>query len=72
MTEYEVIQAERTKALEVEVASLKAGMTSMESKLDELLDLKSKGMGAFWLASLVVGTIISLAGSSLIDWVRGF
>jgi len=72
MTEYEVIQAERTKALEVKVQSLESTLSSVEGKLDELLELKSKGMGAFWLASLVVGTIISLAGSSIIEWFRGY
>lgn len=47
---------ERIAALETEVSSLKVVTTSMDSKLDELLALKHKGMGAVWFASLILGS----------------
>lgn len=71
MSEHEVKLAERIKALEVEVAIFKEGQASMEGKLDELLELKSKGMGAFWLASIIVGAIFTLVSSTVFDWFKG-
>lgn len=49
-------QIERIAALEVEVASLKSTVSSIDAKLDELLALRNKGAGAFWLASALLGT----------------
>ena len=40
-------------------------------KLDELLALRHKGVGAFWLASSLVGTSIVGTVIMLIDWLRG-
>ena len=74
-------QLERIAALEVQVSVLQAAIQesmketaqrhkNMEDKLDELLYLKHKGMGAFWLASSLVGTgIISLFWAA-IEWVK--
>lgn len=67
MTDFEVEFAERIKALEVKWERFQA----IETKLDELLELKSKGMGAFWLASLIVGTVLSIVGSNILDWIKG-
>lgn len=44
--------AERVAVLETKLEKL----DSIESKLDDLLHLKSKGMGALWLVSLLVGS----------------
>lgn len=46
---------ERIAVLEIEVAQLKTVLIDINSKLDSLLDLKSKGMGAFWLIGLIIG-----------------
>lgn len=67
MNDFEIELAERIKALEVKWERFAA----IEAKLDELLELKSKGMGAFWLASLIVGTVFSVVGSNILDWIRG-
>lgn len=67
MSDFEIELLERVKALEVKQERFEA----IESKLDELLELKSKGMGAFWLASIIVGTIFSVVGGNILDWVRG-
>ena len=40
-------------------------------KLDELLALRHKGVGALWLASSLVGTSIVGTVIMLIDWLRG-
>lgn len=65
-------QGERITALEVEnrlvkleVSELRIEAKEMNRKLDELLLLRAKGQGAFWLGTVVFGT--SLAG--LISYV---
>lgn len=56
MTEQAIKTAERIAVLELEVKSLKEEVQATNSKLDELLELKSKGMGAFWLLSILAGS----------------
>lgn len=63
----------------VELAVLKEQMKTMserfdsfEGKLDEVLELKNKGLGAFWLASAVIGSGILTGIFSFISWVKGF
>jgi hypothetical protein len=46
----------RVKNLETKVDDLKADVQGMDRKLDELLALKDKGVGAFWLISALTGT----------------
>lgn len=43
----------------------------MNRKLDDILTLKHKGLGAFWLASALVGTGIIGAVGSFFDWWKG-
>lgn len=49
-------QAEEIAALKVEVKNLKHDVSEMNRKLDDLLALRYKGIGAFWLASSLVGS----------------
>ena len=49
-------QAEEIAALKVEVKVLKDTVADMNRKLDDLIALRYKGLGAFWLASSLVGT----------------
>lgn len=49
-------EAERIMALEVRVLDLLEGQAEMNKKLDDLLQIKYKGIGAFWLASTIIGT----------------
>jgi hypothetical protein len=49
-------QAERITALEVQVAAMQKTQLEINDKLDELLTLRNKGIGAFWLASALIGT----------------
>lgn len=47
---------ERIAILETKWETLNATLTSVEEKLDQLLELKSKGIGAFWLVGLLFGS----------------
>jgi phosphatidylglycerophosphatase A len=73
---------ERITALEVQMASLQLSMLThmketekrhddMSGKLDELLGLRNKGVGAFWLASALAGTGIIGAILSFFSWWKG-
>lgn len=75
-------EVERITALEVQLADLQAAMTlhmadtekrqeNMDGKLDDLLGLRNKGVGAFWLASALAGTGIIGAILSFFDWWKG-
>lgn len=48
-------EAERVRTIEVKMDDFKDTQTEMNGKLNELLSLKNKGMGAFWLASILIG-----------------
>lgn len=64
-------QAERITALEIQMAHVLAESQSMSKKLDELLGLRNRGIGAFWLASALAGTGIIGLAVSLVDWFKG-
>lgn len=78
MTDREVEWAQRIAVLEVKVENLIAEQkemvsvqTSIDTKLSELLELKSKGLGAFWLASTLMGTGLLGLVVALVNWMRG-
>jgi hypothetical protein len=69
--------AERVVRLETEVPQLRAMVTEhqnltkeMDKKLDELLTLRSKGVGVFWLASGLVGTGIFGFFTWIVEWFK--
>lgn len=49
-------QAERLAALETSSALLSVQVQNIDAKLDNLLALRDRGLGAFWLASALLGT----------------
>ena len=57
----------RISKLEAELIMLK----DMNQKLDSLLAFKNKGVGAFWLASALVGVAITAALETLKGWLFG-
>jgi hypothetical protein len=61
---------ERVTALEVTQEHLVTETKEMNRKLDELIGLKHRGMGAFWLATALVGTGLVSFFNQLIDWVK--
>lgn len=53
---------ERIAILETKFEEVQKDLTKIGSKLDELLELKSRGFGAFWLVGLIFGSgVIGLA-----------
>ena len=52
-------QIERLARLEERVSVLEDKVDSMNDKLDQLLTLKYKGAGAFWLMSILFGSGIA-------------
>lgn len=48
--------SERVAVLETNQSADRVTLQSIETKLDSLLELKAKGMGALYLVSLVVGS----------------
>lgn len=63
--------AERIAVLELKVNTMQTGQDSINEKLDELLQLRAKGMGAFWLASALLGTGIIGLVLALVQWMKG-
>lgn len=47
---------ERVAVLETEWDAAKDELVQIKEKLDELLHLKSKGVGAFWFVSILIGS----------------
>lgn len=71
MTEYELRQAERIATLELEVKTLKELISNIDGKMDELLSLKQKGMGAIWFATILFGAGSLGLTSFLMSWFKG-
>lgn len=63
---------ERLALLEYKDELRERTLTAMDTKLDELLALRQKGMGAFWLASSILGTGIIGAIALVINWFKGY
>lgn len=63
--------AERIRALEVLVELMTAELAKTNAKLDNLLEIKHKGIGVFWLASALLGTGIVGSINVIINWLRG-
>lgn len=64
-------QAERITALEVQIDTLNLRIKSMDEKIDELLALRNKGAGAFWLASTLFGASLIGVLSLMTSWWKG-
>ncbi len=64
------IYGERIAKLEERVDELSTRMGRVEEKLDQLLELKNKGAGAFWLVSLIIGSGLITAVVEAFHWFR--
>lgn len=60
--------AERMARVEEQVKNLADVVEKLDAKIDSLLELRNKGIGAFWLMSLLFGT--GIAGI-IITWFGG-
>lgn len=61
MTEAELEIHKEVAVMRHEVSDLKADMSEIKRDLSELLALKTKGMGAIWLAGIILVAITTLA-----------
>jgi len=62
---------ERIAVMEHQVSELVDDVKNINAKLDQLLELKAKGMGAVQLATLIIGSGVIGIVSSLIMWIKG-
>lgn len=63
---------ERIAVLEVRMAKVEDQQQQILNKLDELLLFRAKGVGAFWLASALLGTGIVGTVVTLIEWIKSW
>lgn len=61
----------KSDELKAEHFKLQATIEAQNKKLDSLLELKAKGMGAIWLASAVLGSGILGMIYMITSWMRG-
>lgn len=64
-------QNERLAVLETEVRQLTKLVNEMDAKIDQLVELRARGVGAFWVASAIFGTGIVGSAISLWHWIKG-
>lgn len=62
---------ERVSVLETEKIELRKDIDEIKSKLDDLLHLKSKGIGAFWLVGLLISSGLLGLFSTVINLFNG-
>jgi hypothetical protein len=60
----------RLSALEAKYDILIRQNDRMYDRMSQLLELKHKGAGAFWLFSLIAGSGLIGAVSYLVDWLK--
>lgn len=63
---------ERIAVLEVRMAKVEDQQQQILNKLDELLLFRAKGVGAFWLASALLGTGIVGTVVTIIEWIKSW
>ena len=64
-------QAERIASLEVTMKTQTAAIERMEETLESLVALRNQGIGAFWLATGLVGSGIVGGVATIWHWVKG-
>lgn len=64
-------EAERIASLETLVDIIREEQKETNRKLDELLTLRNKGAGIFWLITILVGTGIFGILSNILTWAKG-
>jgi hypothetical protein len=66
-----VTEAERIAALEERMKASEKRDEEIIAKLDDLLALKNKGMGAFWIVSIIMGAAFTAVMSLVTGWLNG-
>ena len=60
MTEAEIENIKATAVLQAEMKVMKDDLAEIKAAVKELTELRTKGMGAFWLASALFGVGVYL------------
>jgi hypothetical protein len=66
MTEAEIENIKATAVLQAEMKVMKDDLAEIKAAVKELTELRTKGMGAFWLASALFGVGVYL----FVTWFR--
>lgn len=66
MTEAEIQSIKDNAVMQAELKILKEDVAEIKASMKELTDLRTKGMGAFWLASALFGVGVYL----FVSWFR--
>ena len=66
MTEAEIENIKATAVLQHEMKVMKDDLAEIKAAVKELTELRTKGMGAFWLASALFGVGVYL----FVTWFR--
>lgn len=64
-------QAERITALEVKVDALISELHITNKNLNDLLALRNKGAGVFWIVTTIFGASLVSLASAISAWVKG-
>lgn len=71
LSERVAVAESRIAAWEAQAAIRDHKLDKMDSKLDDLISLRDKGFGVFWLASTIFGTGIVGGITALWHWLKG-
>jgi hypothetical protein len=70
--ERDIQHAEAIAVLKHQMEDLQKDVTLLSKKMDEILELRSKGQGAFWVATGLFGIAIAALIGPLMEWFRGY
>lgn len=65
-----VVWGERIMRLETQMADIQTQQTQINDKLDDLIALRNKGFGVFWVISTLFGIGIVGFAAQLFSWLR--
>lgn len=71
MSENNPTVLERLATLEAQHKTINERQQEVLDKLDELLGLRNKGIGAFWVVSAITGTGMIGILFSVVEWLKG-
>ena len=71
MSESNPTVLERLATLEAKLTTYEDNQKQVIEKLDELLGLRNKGIGAFWVVATITGTGMIGIISSVAEWLKG-
>lgn len=71
MSEISPTVLERLATLEAKQKGYDENQKQVIEKLDELLGLRNRGIGAFWVVSAITGTGMIGIAYSVLEWLKG-